>query len=262
MVLMGEEAIKMEADIEKTVERVTRKFLQDEFQFTVQKSISNVLKQAGLIKSTDIILSGDLANFTFTDIIHILTLRGMGVKLSIFSEALSADLYLNKNNILYASTKRQGTQTAPTNIGGNQTDVSPSLSGDFSMASKSSIYDDICAIMELETGSFTVEKIYPADKDLFSNQPDINLSDAIVEASRRVNERVFAPLFDGSTKFIKVVPDNVLKNYNFNKNELLLFACVDGERSLNDIIDITNIEVAAGKRSFFVLLNAGLIKIL
>jgi len=252
----------MEADIEKTVERVTRKFLQDEFQFTVQKSISNVLKQAGLIKSTDIILSGDLANFTFTDIIHILTLRGMGVKLSIFSEALSADLYLNKNNILYASTKRQGTQTASTNIGGNQTDVSPSLSGDFGMASKSSIYDDICAIMELETGSFTVEKIYPADKDLFGNQPDINLSDAIVEASRRVNERVFAPLFDGSTKFIKVVPDNVLKNYNFNKNEILLFACVDGERSLNDIIDITNIEVMAGKRSFFVLLNAGVIKIL
>ncbi len=255
------EKLQFETDMEKTVERVTMKFLKDEFQFTLQKSISDILKQAGVIKSTNIILSGNLADFAITDILYLTASKGLNAKLSIFSEALSADIYTNNNNITHASL-RKGLEAAYETTKVNMPDSTVPISQDILEQTKKSVYDTICAIMELEAGSFAIEKAGAMESSSVVNTSSINISDVLIEASRNVNEKVFAGVFDDSTKFIKTVSDTALKNYNLNKNELIICACVNGERSFSDILDIANIETAAGKRSFYVLINARIIKII
>lgn len=255
------EKLQFETDMEKTVERVTMKFLKDEFQFTLQKSISDILKQAGVIKSTNIILSGNLADFAITDILYLTASKGLNAKLSIFSEALSADIYTNNNNITHASL-RKGLEAAYETTKVNMSDSTVPIPQDILEQTKKSVYDTICAIMELEAGSFAIEKAGAMESGSVVNPSSINISDVLIEASRSVNEKVFAGVFDDSTKFIKTVSDTALKNYNLNKNELIICACVNGERSFSDILDIANIETAAGKRSFYVLINARIIKII
>jgi CheY-like chemotaxis protein len=262
LVSVAEEKKEMGTDIEKTVERVTKKFLGEEFQFIVQKSVSDLLKQAGVIKSTDILLSGHIATFAIIDILHLINLKKISAKLCVFADTYSADLYLDNNNILYASSRKQAVEASGETIKADMPETGDSSSGRLLASTKENIYNVLCSIMELESGSFTIEKIDASGNLLLSSPTPVNMTNAVIEASRLVNEKVFADIFNDSTKFIKIAPDSVLKNYDFNKSELIISACINGERSLSDIIDIINIEAAIGKRSFYVLLNAGVIKII
>ncbi len=249
------------ADIEKTVERITKKFLREEFQFSFQKSIADVLKQTGVIKSTDIILSGNLSNFTITDIFHLLAAKELSVKLSVFSDTFSADVYFDKNSIVCASLRRQGMEIIPEKSISNMPGTTGNSDESIKESVKISIFDTLCKIMELESGSFSFETYSQADSVSQDTDVRVNIYESLIEASRTVSDKVFSGMFDDSTMSIKIVRDIDLKDYNLNRNELITCACVNGERTLRDIADITSIEKIALKRLFYVLHNAGIIKI-
>jgi len=95
-------------DIGETVDRVIRRYFYKEFPSLLQKSIADILKQAGLIKTSGIALSGDLSDFNLFDVFQLIdTARATG-KLSVFSPLMSSEIHFDKGSIVYASTSKQG----------------------------------------------------------------------------------------------------------------------------------------------------------
>ncbi len=252
------EKIPMESNyteyIDNAVERITKKFLQEEFQFTIQKSMKDILKQTGVIKSSDIILSGDLSVFPIVDVLHLITDKKLTAKLSIFSDILSAEIYFDQGNILNASKSNGSAAPSDKTI-----QFSRDSTVDEIHSLKENIYDTIYAAIELKSGSFSIEKISLSD-NLRDIPIRLSMSTALIEASRKANDGVFSGMFDESTVFFKVLRDLTIKDYNLSKSELRISACINGERSIGDIIDISGLDKMQASKAFYVLLNSGIIK--
>ncbi len=246
--------------IESTVERIAKKFLQDEFHFTIQKSISDVLKQTGLIKATDILLSGDLTVFSIKDILHLAANRDLTAKLSILSDSMLADIYILDGNLVFSSSNKQ---VKPANYEKIQiSDITNpnDLTEDMKYSIKENIYDTLCSAIQLGSGSFSIEKLSTLD-NLKYIPIRLGIPNSLIEASRRVNDSLFTNIYDEKTIFFKLFKDSAISNYNLNKNEIRVFACINGERSVAEIIDISGLDRMEAWRSFYVLLNGGIVKI-
>lgn len=274
-------------DIGETVDRVIRRYFYEEFPSLLQKSIADILKQAGLIKTSGIALSGDLSDFNLFDVFQLIdTARATG-KLSVFSPLMSSEIHFDKGSIVYASTSKQGRNI----LSGDLLEKRKSIPKEvFNRAFRTSMEtgvpilrvfvnegimteDEIMAIlkerideaiystMELEAGNFFFEKM-PIPENLSDIPIRVKASQLILEGARRVDERRFAAKMfqDNNVVFIRLMTDVAMEEINLDENELKIFTLVDGKRTLGDIIRISGIEEREAKRIFYTLTKVGILK--
>lgn len=274
-------------DIGETVDRVIRRYFYEEFPSLLQKSIADILKQAGLIKTSGIALSGDLSDFNLFDVFQLIdTARATG-KLSVFSPLMSSEIHFDKGSIVYASTSKQGRNI----LSGDLLEKRKSIPKEvFNRAFRTSretgvpilrafvnegimtedeimailkerIDDAIYSTMELEAGNFFFEKM-PIPENLSDIPIRVKASQLILEGARRVDERRFAAKMfqDNNVVFIRLMTDVAMEEINLDENELKIFTLVDGKRTLGDIIRISGIEEREAKRIFYTLTKVGILK--
>jgi len=274
-------------DIGETVDRVIRRYFYKEFPSLLQKSIADILKQAGLIKTSGIALSGDLSDFNLFDVFQLIdTARATG-KLSVFSPLMSSEIHFDRGSIVYASTSKQGRNI----LSGDLLEKRKSIPKEvFNRAFRTSretgvpilrafvnegimtedeimailkerIDDAIYSTMELETGNFFFEKM-PIPENLSDIPIRVKASQLILEGARRVDERRFAAKMfqDNNIVFIRLMTDVAMEEINLDENELKIFTLVDGKRTLGDIIRISGIEEREAKRIFYTLTKVGILK--
>lgn len=274
-------------DIGETVDRVIRRYFYKEFPSLLQKSIADILKQAGLIKTSGIALSGDLSDFNLFDVFQLIdTARATG-KLSVFSPLMSSEIHFDKGSIVYASTSKQGRNI----LSGDLLEKRKSIPKEvFNRAFRTSretgvpilrafvnegimtedeimailkerIDDAIYSTMELEAGNFFFEKM-PIPENLSDIPIRVKASQLILEGARRVDERRFAAKMfqDNNVVFIRLMTDVAMEEINLDENELKIFTLVDGKRTLGDIIRISGIEEREAKRIFYTLTKVGILK--
>lgn len=274
-------------DIGETVDGVIRRYFYKEFPSLLQKSIADILKQAGLIKTSGIALSGDLSDFNLFDVFQLIdTARATG-KLSVFSPLMSSEIHFDKGSIVYASTSKQGRNI----LSGDLLEKRKSIPKEvFNRAFRTSretgvpilrafvnegimtedeimailkerIDDAIYSTMELEAGNFFFEKM-PIPENLSDIPIRVKASQLILEGARRVDERRFAAKMfqDNNVVFIRLMTDVAMEEINLDENELKIFTLVDGKRTLGDIIRISGIEEREAKRIFYTLTKVGILK--
>lgn len=238
--------------IENSIERVTRKVLKEEIQPFIQKSVTDILRQSGIIKVPDILLSGSIRFFSIKDILNLIALNRLTSKLSILSEVLSSDIYFLNGKIIFASSTKTNSLLDFESI--------KNLSAEFYEQMKDSIYDILSEIIQLDSGTFSIERM-PTLDDLQSVSIHLSIPSSLIEASRRVDVKAYSNLFDDKTVFFKLLRDSAIKSYNLNKNEMRIFACINGERTVGEITDISGLPSTETFRAFYVLLNVGIVKI-
>src|SRR5208337_3110852 len=95
-------------DIEEAVERAVEKavgwFFYNEFPFSFKKTVSDILKQTGMIKASGIIFSGYLSFIELPALLHLVETSQLTGKLFALSPVLSGEIYFDKGIIIYAST--------------------------------------------------------------------------------------------------------------------------------------------------------------
>ncbi len=240
------------SSIENSIERVTRKVLKEEIQLIIQKSVTDILRQSGIIKVPDILLSGSIRFFSIKDILSLIAHNRLTSKISILSEVLSSDIYFLDGQIIFASSNKTNSLLDFESI--------KNLSAEFSEQMKDSIYDILSEIIQLDSGTFSIEKM-PTLDNLQSVPIRLGIPSSLIEASRRVDVKAYSNLFDDKTVFFKLLRDSTVKSYNLNKNEMRIFACINGERTVGEIIDISGLPSTETFRALYVLLNGGIVKI-
>ncbi|MCE5195385.1 MAG: response regulator [Nitrospiraceae bacterium] len=283
----GETEKRFSVNISEDIDRILRRYFYKEFPSMLQKSISDILKQTGVIKTTDITISGNLAEFSLFDILQLVDTTKSTGKLSVFSSALSSEIFFDKGSIFYASTSKQGVSFLSGDVLEKRINISKE---DFNKAYKLSkdtgipilrafvkegmvtedqimsilsekTYDAIYSAMELESGNFFFEKM-PIPEHFSDIKIRIKASQLILEGARRVDERKFAAKMfqDNSIVFIRLMTDVGMEDLNLDKDELKVFSLVDGKRTINDIIRASSIDEHEAKRIFYTLTKVGILK--
>jgi len=275
------------ADIEETVDRIIRRYFYKELPALLQKSILDILKQTGVVKSPSITLSGELTDFNLFDIFQLIDTAKSSGKLSVYSSLMSSEIYFDKGSIVFGSTSKQGKNILSGDILEKRMNISKEvfhrafrtsretgvpilrafvnegiLSEDEIMVIlREHIDNAVYSTIELESGYFFFEKMPLPDK--FLDIPmRLKVSHLILEGARRVDERKFAAKMfqDNDIVFIRLMTDVALEDISLDKNELEIFSLVDGKRTISDIIKMSAIEESEAKRIFYTLTRVGILK--
>jgi CheY-like chemotaxis protein len=275
------------ADIEETIDRIIRRYFHKELPALLQKSIIDILKQTGVVKSPSITLSGELTDFNLFDIFQLVDTAKSSGKLFVYSSLMSSEIYFDKGSIVFASTSKQGGNILSGDILEKRMNISKEafnrgfrtsretgvpilrafvnegiLSEDEIMGIlRERIDDAVYSTMELESGYFFFEKMPLPDKFLDISMR-LKVSHLILEGARRVDERKFAAkmFHDNDIVFIRLMTDVALEDISLDKNELEIFSLVDGKRTISDIIKMSAIEESEAKRIFYTLTRVGILK--
>lgn len=284
---------KVEEDFNHTLntgealDRVLKRYFYKEFPFLLQKTVSDILKQTGVIKTQNIVLSGDIASFSFFDILQFIDTTKPTGKLSVYSPLMSSEIYFDRGTIYFATTSRQGTNLLSGDIVEKRLNVSKENFNKAVQTSKDTgvpilrafvkenllsenqimdilndkIFDSVYSTMELENGNFFFEKM-PIPENLSDIPIRIKASQLILEGARRVDERRFAAKMfeDNNLVFIRLMTDVAVEDINLDKDELEIFSLVDGKRTIGDIIKKSSVEEHEAKRVLYTLTKVGILK--
>jgi DNA-binding response OmpR family regulator len=284
---LEEAGIVTEVSVEETVDRLLSRYLYKDLPVLLQRIISDILKHSGVIKTSSIILSGDLADFSVSDLLQLLDTTKATGKLSLYSPLMTAEIYFDKGNIYYGSTSKQGKSLLSGEIIEKKMQISKeAFYRAYRTAKKSGIpilrafvneriltEDEIMKIledrtrevvyssMELDSGNFFFEKMQ-IPEHLSDIKIRIPASHLILEGARRVDERKYAAKMfqDPNMVFIRLMTDVAMEDINLDDNELRIFSLIDGRRTLNDIINMSGMDENEVKRIIYTLTRAGILK--
>ncbi len=282
-----ETEVYTEGTIEETLDRIIRQYFYREFPFLLQKTVSDALKHSGMVKSSTIVLTGDLHDFSLYDLLQLLDTTKVTGKLSIYSPVMTAEIYFDKGGIYYASTSKQGKSLLTGEIIEKKLQVSrDAFHRAYARAKKTGIpilrafvqekiltEDEIMNIlrertkeavystMELDGGNFFFERM-PVPENLADITYRIPVSNLILEGARRVDERKYAAKMftDLNIVFIRLMTDVAMEDINLEEDELKIFSLVDGKITLGDIIKISGMEENEVKRIIYALTRVGILK--
>lgn len=277
-----------DTDIGEIVDKVIRRYFYNEFPSMLQKSIADILKQTGVIKTGGIILLGDISDFSLFDIFQLIDTTKATGKLSLYAYTMSSEIYFEKGNIVYASTSKEGKAVLTGDLLEKKKNIPKKIfnqvlrkskekgipilrafvneglltENDVASILRERIENAIYSAMEFESGNFFFEKT-PIPDNLSDISTRINASQLILEGARRVDEKRFAAkMFQNENiVFIRLMTDVAMEDINLDSNELKIFSMVDGKKTLGEIIKMANIEINEAKRIFYTLTRVGILKI-
>ena len=285
--LRAEEDFNLTVNTGEALDRVLKRYFHKEFPFLLQKTVSDILKQTGVIRTDNIVLSGDISSFSFFDILQFIDTTKPTGKLSAYSPVMSSEIYFDRGAIYYATTSRQGISLLSGDIVEKRLNVSRDAFNKAVHTSKETgvpilrafvkenilsedqvmnilsdkIFDSVYSTMELENGNFFFEKM-PIPENLSDIPIRIKASQLILEGARRVDERRFAAKMfeDNNLVFIRLMTDVAVEDINLDKNELEIFSLIDGKRTIGDIIKKSSVEEHEAKRILYTLTKVGILK--
>ena len=95
--------------IEGAVDGIMRRYFADELPMLIERSMENMLKQYGVIKTSTILVTGTLEDIGITAILKLVSDRRLTGKLFVFSMSGSAEVYFDMGLVVYALTSKRGT---------------------------------------------------------------------------------------------------------------------------------------------------------
>ncbi|MCX7793422.1 MAG: response regulator [Thermodesulfovibrionales bacterium] len=285
--VVEETEVVTESAVEETIDRLLSRYLYKELPVLIQRTLSDILKHSGVVKTSSIILSGDLSDFSVSDLLQLLDSTKATGKLSLYSPLMTAEIYFDKGNIYYASTSKQGRSLLSGEIIEKKLNVSrEAFYRAYRTAKKSGIpilrafvdekilteseimkileertREAVYSSMELDSGNFFFERMQ-IPPHLTDVKVRIPASHLILEGARRVDERKYAAKMfqDPDIIFIRLMTDVALEDINLDDNELRIFSLIDGKRTLNDIIKMSGMEENEVKRIIYTLTRAGILR--
>jgi len=277
-------------DIEEAVERAVEKavgwFFYNEFPFSFKKTVSDILKQTGMIKASGIIFSGYLSFIELPALLHLVETSQLTGKLFALSPVLSGEIYFDKGIIIYASTSKQGRDPfygrlsqrgtgiteevvgpisdtlAATDILAARADTAESavFEDEISMSFKKRLCEALYSIIALREGEFFFETM-SIPNDLKNTPVRLRIPQIILEGTRQRGDILsLSRPYDYSSVFIRLMTNVALKDFDLTENEAKVMGLIDGEVTLGDIIDVSGIDKSELSRIIYSLTKAGILR--
>jgi hypothetical protein len=128
-----------------------RRYFTDELPMLIEKSMENMLKQYGVIKTSTILVTGTLEDIGVTAILKLVSDQRLTGKLFVFSMSGSAEVYFDMGLVVYALTSKRGKAKGVVSASGLSSLTVTDL--------HEGILEALSAIADLKEGSFFFEKM-------------------------------------------------------------------------------------------------------
>jgi hypothetical protein len=272
--------------MEETVDRVMGRYFYGEFPFLLQQSLSDILKQSGVIKTLGITLSGELSDVGLCDVFHLISNNRLTGKLFIYAPVMSSEVYFDEGGIVYASTSKQGRDPFSGKLLQKRMDIpadafdrifrapqdrglpaaeppggeSDSSIDDLVARIKGRVYEALHAILGLHSGNFFFERM-ALPENLSAIPMRLDTSHLILEGARRVDDGVLGTFFRGNdAEFLRVMSGVGIEDLNLTGDELEVIRLVDNSERLGTMASTSGMEETKLKRILYTLTKAGIIK--
>ena len=273
-------------DIEEAVARAVGRFFYNEFPFSFNKTVSDILKQTGMIKASGIIFSGNLSVIDLPDLLHLIDTSQLTGKLFALSPVLSGEIYFDKGIIIYASTSKQGRDLFYGRLSQKGTGITEEVVGpisdilaatdilaaraktaesvvfedEISMSFKKRLFDALYSIIALREGEFFFETM-STPNDLKNTPVRLKIPQIVLEGTRQRGDILsLSRPYDYSSVFIRLMTNAALKDFDLTENESKVMGLIDSELTLGDIIDVSGIDKSELSRIIYSLTKAGIVR--
>ncbi|HMK61547.1 MAG TPA: response regulator [Dissulfurispiraceae bacterium] len=232
---------------EDEIERVVRRCFAVELPVLIQNSMTDILKQHGVIKPSTIVITGNLDSICVCEALILVSKQQLTGRFFVFSTGGSAEVYFDKGRIIYALTSRKGK-------------ILMTGQSVASLESKENIHESILETLsligDLKTGNFFFEKMStPAALSGISQGK--NVVSLLLESLRRRSD--VAEIIAGSV-FIKGISDAAAHECGLNEEEGRIFSHVDGNNNASQIASRAGIELSQALNIFDRLIKVGVLR--
>ncbi|MGO9614685.1 MAG: response regulator [Dissulfurispiraceae bacterium] len=276
----------IEEAVERAVEKAVRRFFYNEFPFSFNKTVSDVLKQSGMLKATGIIFSGNLSFIELADLLHLVNTSQLTGKLFVLSPVLNGEIYFDGGTIIYASTSKQGRDpfygrlwqkgagkteevvvpisdalaAAEVRAARGETSESAVLEDEIRVSFKNRLCEALYSVIALREGEFFFETM-SIPNDLKNTAVRLNIPQIILEGTRQRGD-ILSPgrPYDNSSVFTRLMTNVALKDFDLTENESKVMGLIDDEVTLGDIIDVSGIDESELSRIIYSLAKAGILR--
>lgn len=276
---------------EEKVDKIIRRYFHRDFPILVKKVFSDTLYETGLVKKQTLILSGNLAKIPLPDLINFAFNSRLSGRLTVFSKTIFGEIFIEDGCFVFASLSRKTTahqflidmMAVDGHIPANDPKVARLieeareqnipvgrmlvdkgyLSNDQLMHYlKRHSQEAFTGILDARDGNFFLE-----NETLPLNLQDINfrlpLMNVLMEGLRMQDEKQQAAVEFRNEDLVLmrlITNEDALEPYAFSEQELKVFALMDGQKSLREVISACDLDPLEIKRICYSLSKVGLLR--
>jgi len=278
--------------LHEMIDKLLRQYCQKELPLLLRNVMSDMLCQAGLVKKTGVVFSGDLNEVPLPDVINFAYNSRLSGRLTIFSPGLFGEVFIEDGQFVFASCSTKGTkQPFLTDLMRKQkilkadddtirAVVTEARERDLPIgrmlvekglvneqqlmdALRGHAQDAFSAILEAKNGNFFLER-----DELPTNLRDVTvrvpLINVLMEGLSHMDERQLAAteFKDESMVLVRLITnEDALETVQLRQRELEIFAQIDGRKPLSKIIAASQLNPLETKRICYALRKVGLLRV-
>lgn len=226
-------------DIESAVDRMMKRYLTDDLPILIEKSMVDILKQYGVIKSSSILVTGTLEDIGLNSVLMLVADQQLTGKLFVLAMGSSAEIYFDNGLVVFALTSKRGKALTLARVS-----AASGLSAENLIAVHEDNVETLSMITDLKEGSFFFEKMsLPAAlRDVPQRK---SISALLLEVLRR-NAREAGNEGRGNrdSVYAKAMSGAAARDCQLTDEEWQIFSLADGEKNAATISAVSRIELA------------------
>ncbi len=280
------------AAVENIVDKVLRQYFQKDFPLLMRNVLSDTLNEAGLVQKRGMILSGDLSEVLLPDVINFAYNSRLSGRLTVFSQEVFGEIFIEDGNFVFATSSRKGSrnifltdlllkdgrltadetvltecvaEARSRNLPIGRILVERGMLTDEELMDylQQHAQDAFGTTLDVKEGNFFLERDeLPTNlQDLTNRVPLINV---LMEGLSHLDEKHLAAseFKDENMVLVRLITnEDALETVQLKPRELELFGLIDGKKSLQEIIALSQLEPLETKRICYALRKVGLLRV-
>jgi CheY-like chemotaxis protein len=280
------------AAVLEMVDRLFQQYLKKDLPLMIRGTVNDILCEAGLVKTGSLVFSGNLAEVPLADVINFIYNSRLSGRLTVFYPGMFGEVFIENGQLVFAVCnnkwskqpfltdilrKQKVLEIDDTSI--NQVVVTArerqmpigrmlvekNLITEAQLMEALQVHaqDAFSTILEAKEGNFFLEQdSLPFHlQDITTRVPLINV---LMEGLRHMDERRLAAteFQDESMVLVRLISnEDAFDTIHLKRQELEIFALIDGRKTLAEIIAESHLEPLETKRICYALRRIGLLRI-
>lgn len=274
------------------VDRLFQQYLNKDIPLMIRGTMNDILCESGLVKTGNMVFSGNLAEVPLADVVNFIYNSRLSGRLTVFFPGMFGEIYIENGQLVFAiCNNKWSKQPFLTDILRKQkvleiddTSISEvvvaarerqmpigrmlvekELITEAQLMEALQIHAQgaVSAILEAKEGNFYLERDpLPFHlRDITTRVPLINV---LMEGLRHMDERRLAAteFQDETMVLVRLISnEDAFDTINLKRQELEIFALIDGKKTLAEIIAESHLDLLETKRICYALRRVGLLRI-
>ncbi|MBD1401877.1 response regulator [Pelovirga terrestris] len=288
----GPDSTMDSAPLIEMVDRLFQQYLKKDIPLLIRGTMNDILCESGLVKTGSLVFSGNLTEVPLADVVNFIYNSRLSGRLTVFYPGMFGEVYIENGQLVFAICNNkwskqpfltdilrkqkvleiEGSAISETIVEARERHipigrilVEKKLITETQLMEALQIHaqEAFSTILEAKEGNFYLERDpLPFHlRDITTRVPLINV---LMEGLRHMDERRLAAteFQDESMVLVRLISnEDAFDTINLKRQELEIFALIDGKKSLAEIVAESHLDRLETKRICYALRRVGLLRI-